>query len=176
MRKLSVSEWVLAVLGAMALWGAPLVFAQSTIPSGSYLSSCQNVQVVDGVLRATCNMADGTPRETIFPNPYGCSSGIDNINGRLQCHAAPVANEATSRDYAGEAFISNTCSNGQPAVFVIKAGMSVDFVVIELQPGERTHIGVLKGATYTGGCGTFAKNTINLQAPKFNYFHVTPTN
>ncbi len=176
MRKLSIHQWILAVLGATALWGAPAVYAQSNVPPGNYLNTCSNVQVVDGVLRATCTMSNGAPRETIFPNPNGCTSGIDNINGKLQCHASPAPASATSRDYTGSAYLTNTCPGGQPAVFVIKPGASNDLVLIELQPGERTHIGVVKGATYTGGCGTFANNTVDVKSPKLSYFNVTPSN
>mgnify|MGYP001800580312 CR=1 FL=1 len=55
-------------------------------PSGSYLQSCNNVNVVGTSLYANCRTPGGARTKTYLRNFQQCSGGIYNSNGQLRCN------------------------------------------------------------------------------------------
>jgi hypothetical protein len=79
------------------------------VPPGSYLASCAEARVQNGVLFANCRRANQTIAAASLPLP--CSSGrIDNLNGVLTCVGG-----APAGSYA------QTCANVQVAGNVLHA-------------------------------------------------------
>ncbi|MEM7008204.1 MAG: CVNH domain-containing protein [Thermodesulfobacteriota bacterium] len=56
-------------------------------PSGSYESSCKDIRVSDGKLKASCERADGSWNNTKL-NYKKCKGDISNNNGELSCRGA----------------------------------------------------------------------------------------
>jgi hypothetical protein len=79
-----------------ALLIAGCVFLQpahsQSVPQGSYLRSCTNVQVEDRTLTAVCRIADGREQRTSLTDLNRCVGDIANDNGALTCsHGQPMA-------------------------------------------------------------------------------------
>jgi hypothetical protein len=81
MRRLIMSAAV--ALSFIAIQGSACM-AQS-VPSGSYQSSCKNIDVRGEVLSANCQDADGKWEATLLRDYRGCGSDIVNDNGALRC-------------------------------------------------------------------------------------------
>ena len=81
MRRLIMSAAV--VLSFIAIQGSACM-AQS-VPSGSYQSSCKNIDVRGEVLSANCQDADGKWEATLLRDYRSCGSDIVNDNGALRC-------------------------------------------------------------------------------------------
>jgi hypothetical protein len=78
----------LVIAGSMFL---PSADAQS-VPQGSYLRSCTDVQVEDRTLTAVCRIADGREQRTSLTDLNRCVGDIGNDNGALTCnHGQPMA-------------------------------------------------------------------------------------
>jgi hypothetical protein len=54
-------------------------------PNGSYLQTCQNVQMAGNTLRASCQKRNGKSKNTSLSNPNQCNGDIQNDNGKLRC-------------------------------------------------------------------------------------------
>jgi hypothetical protein len=158
-----------ASLGLFSSLAPTAALAQSGVPQGSYLSSCSNARMVDGILEASCRQADQQYRDTSLVNPFGCTNGVDNSNGKLVCSNPPAAQKITSKTTQGKSYLKNTCSNNQQLFFVIKPGTSNDIVGLVLDPGQQVQIDVQVGATFMDGCGSVDTTRIN-----FKYFSVSP--
>jgi hypothetical protein len=70
-------------LGFIAIQGSACM-AQS-VPTGSYQSSCKNIDVRGEVLSANCQDADGRWEATLLRDYRSCGSDIMNDNGALRC-------------------------------------------------------------------------------------------
>ncbi len=70
-------------LGFIAIQGSACM-AQS-VPSGSYQSSCKNIDVRGEVLSANCQDVDGKWEATLLRDYRSCGSDIVNDNGALRC-------------------------------------------------------------------------------------------
>jgi hypothetical protein len=55
------------------------------VPSGGYAQTCRDIRTNGNALEATCDTGSGTWTRTSLPDFNQCTSGIENINGRLQC-------------------------------------------------------------------------------------------
>ena len=58
---------------------------RNRVPRGSYVQTCQNIQVAGNTLRARCEKKNGKWRDTSLSNFWGCRD-IENDNGKLRCH------------------------------------------------------------------------------------------
>jgi len=58
---------------------------RNRIPRGSYVQTCQNIQVAGNQLRASCQKKNGHWHNTSLSNFWGCRD-IENDNGKLRCH------------------------------------------------------------------------------------------
>jgi len=168
-RSLQALTLSVASLGLFSSLAPTVARAQSGVPQGSYLSSCSNARIVDGILEASCRQADQQYRDTTLVNPFGCSNGVDNSNGKLVCSNPPAAPNITSQTTQGKTYLKNTCSNNNQLFFVIKPGTSSDIVGLVLSPGQQIELDVQVGATYMDGCGSVDTTRIN-----FKYFKVSP--
>ena len=57
---------------------------RNRIPRGSYVQTCQNIQIAGNQLRAQCQKKNGKWRDTSLSNFWGCRE-IENDNGKLKC-------------------------------------------------------------------------------------------
>ena len=56
------------------------------LPSGSYQQTCNNMQVNDSSLNASCRRQDGVWQSTTLANFDRCIGDIANLNGMLRCN------------------------------------------------------------------------------------------
>ena len=69
------------------------------VPSGSYLSTCVQVQQHSGTLTATCQDRSGRWTYTALPRFVSCRGGISNQDGQLSCdERSPLAWEVFEQD------------------------------------------------------------------------------
>lgn len=54
-------------------------------PRGSYIHTCQNINISGNTLQATCQKRNGKTRQTSLKNYRSCVGEIVNNNGKLQC-------------------------------------------------------------------------------------------
>jgi len=78
-----VKELIGAVAVAVCLGAVP-ASAQS-VPGGSYLRTCTNVEREGDRLFADCRRIDGDWQRTALYDIRRCSGGITNSDGRLTC-------------------------------------------------------------------------------------------
>ena len=55
------------------------------LPPGSYMQSCWDAHVAEGVLYAQCRRFDGGAHATELPEAWHCRADIENENGHLRC-------------------------------------------------------------------------------------------
>jgi hypothetical protein len=78
-------RWTIPIGLFVLFIGLALNFATPiSIPSGSYLKTCQNMYVRGDVLYASCKRIDQQYNPTSLEKFNDCKS-ISNINGSLQC-------------------------------------------------------------------------------------------
>ena len=71
---------------AFAVLQFPALSYARSLPNGSYIQSCVNVYMdYEGDLNAVCKNRLGDLVHTYLSNPFSCSNGVENIDGRLQC-------------------------------------------------------------------------------------------
>jgi hypothetical protein len=58
------------------------------LPPGSYLRTCQDVELQGDTLVATCLRTDSSPQRTSLPRVQNCVGEIGNLNGALTCNYA----------------------------------------------------------------------------------------
>src|ERR1051325_4936770 len=58
------------------------------LPPGSYLTTCQDVELQGDTLVATCLRRDSSPQRTSLPRVQNCVGEIGNLNGALTCNYA----------------------------------------------------------------------------------------
>jgi hypothetical protein len=88
------AAWLAAgLLGVGAAAGLISVraVAQTSLPGGSYINSCTNISLVNGILEATCRTADQNQRSSALANPFNCANGVMNSNGKLMCDTGGAA-------------------------------------------------------------------------------------
>ncbi len=61
---------------------------QNGAPGGNYVQTCRDIRANGDVLEARCQTQNGDWNETSLRNYNQCTSGIENINGRLDCGKA----------------------------------------------------------------------------------------
>lgn len=54
-------------------------------PNGSYVQTCQNIQMNGNRLQASCRKKNQKWRNTSLDNAYSCRGDIQNDNGKLRC-------------------------------------------------------------------------------------------
>ena len=64
--------------------------AQTAPPRGSYMQTCQNIEMRGTTLRAKCQTADGQWSPAELKNANRCSDGVVNVNGILNCQAGTI--------------------------------------------------------------------------------------
>ena len=75
---------------AFAFLQVPSPSYAGNLPRGSYIQTCVNVYMdYEGDLNAVCRNRRGDLIHTYLPNPFSCSNGVDNVDGRLQCSSQP---------------------------------------------------------------------------------------
>jgi hypothetical protein len=158
----------LSVLSVSA-FAVPTVSSAQGLPGGSYINSCSNINMVSGVLEATCQRADGSLASAALPNAAACRAGVTNSNGNLVCTAAPAAPHVTSQTSDGFTVFHNTCQPGQEYVVVVRPTTSEVALVLVLKAGQSIEMGVVKGASYQGACGTAPTDLTH-----FQYMNVGP--
>jgi len=79
---MSARALLLALL-AIALW--PLPAQAQNVPSGSYQSSCQNIDADWKRLSAVCRKRNGQWNYSTLEDYRRCHGDIANFNGRLTC-------------------------------------------------------------------------------------------
>lgn len=159
---------MLSALGlACFALGAPSASSAQSLPGGSYSHTCNDIQMVSGVLEASCQRADGTWAAAAMPNPGACQNGVVNSNGALACASAPAV--TTSQISAGRTTLTNPCNN-QDAVYGIATNNSVsNGLVVFVKPGQSVDIVVTQGSSYVSKCGGIPTDTSH-----FQYFNIIP--
>ena len=159
-----VAAFSLTLLGC----GAPSISLAQGLPGGSYSHTCNNVQMVSGVLEATCQRADGSWTQAALPNPGACNYGVVNSNGALVCASQPASNFTTTQFADGIANVENTCNNGQKGYFLIATNNNeTNGLALILAPGQTVQLVVMKGSSYIANCGA-----IPTDRTRFQYFNI----
>jgi hypothetical protein len=154
----------LSALSVSSFWVPTAVSAQG-LPGGSYINSCSNINMVSGVLEATCQRADGSQASAALPNAAACRNGVTNSNGNLVCTAAPAAPQLTTQTSDGWAKFADNCQPGQDRMVVIHPGVTAEVVVLDVKPGQTVEVGVNRGASYQAECGTVDPTTLTQFGP-----------
>ena len=156
-----------ALCFALLCFGAPTASWAQSLPNGNYSNTCNNIQMVSGVLEASCQQTDGSWVAAALPNPGACQNGVQNSNGALTCISAPVT--STSQSTAGRTTLTNPCGN-QEAVYGIATNNNVSSgLVVFVKSGQSVDIVVTQGSSYVSACGVIPTDTSH-----FQYFNVIP--
>ncbi len=92
--------------------------AATSLPPGPYKDSCTKIQMKGTTLHAVCKNFDGREIETSLKEANGCSQGVTNLNGFLNCEVSdvlpPGSYLATCKDIRvqGTILYAN-CNNGK---------------------------------------------------------------
>lgn len=171
MRLFDSSVRLMLAFGLLALgFGVSSSAHAQGLPNGSYTRSCNSINMVQNVLEATCQRADGSWASTALPNPGACAYGVENQNGSLACSQQPVQQSTTSQYSDGLTTIHNSC-NGQNDFFVVATNNKVTTgLIVILTPGQSVQLGVTQGSSYNHACGSVPTDSSHYQ-----YFTVHPT-
>ncbi len=147
-------------------FGLPSISWAQGAPSGSYANSCNNIRMVDGILEASCQRADGSWVDAAMPNSGSCRYGVENDNGALAC-ANPAPVQATTQSAAGLTNLTNTCGN-QDAYFIVATNNKItNGIGIMLKPGQTIQLAVTQGSSYVWACGQTPTDMSH-----FQYFNI----
>jgi hypothetical protein len=152
--------------------GAPSLSWAQGLPAGSYSSSCNNAQMVDGVLEASCQKADGSWADAAMPNAAACQYGVENDNGVLTCSNPPPPPppvQLTSQTSAGMTTMTGTCANQTTIMIITTNSSQTSGFALYLDPGQNVRLAVTQGASFIWACGTPPTDYTH-----FEYFKVTP--
>jgi len=158
-----LAAFCLLALSSLAL---PAPALAQSLPGGSYVNSCSNISLVDGILEATCQRSDGTMASAALANAANCRNGVTNANGNLVCTAAPAS--VTSQTSQGFTVFKDNC---QGTEYILLRPTSADTgLIILLKPGQSIELGVGQGASYQSSCDTPPTDLTH-----FAYMPVAPT-
>jgi hypothetical protein len=115
-------------LGALALLSlaATLILAAPAEarwrPSGSYESTCRNINFDGEVLTATCQRRDGSWRNTYLDDAGDCDDRITNQNGQLECGGDSWRGRHNGRYWdAPRGSYEDSCTNIRMDGYTLKA-------------------------------------------------------
>jgi hypothetical protein len=140
--------WLAFCLLALSSLALPAPAMAASLPGGSYINTCSNISLVDGILEATCQRADGSMASAALANAASCSNGVANSNGKLVCTAAPTA--TTTETSQGFTVFHNTCTANEYVALRPTADDTGLFII--LKPGQSVELGVGKGSSYQSSC------------------------